>query len=55
VLTPGRYVGAADVEDDEMPFEERFAALKVMLEKQFAAADGLTAAIRERLATMILR
>ncbi|MDE8345214.1 MAG: class I SAM-dependent DNA methyltransferase [Acidocella sp.] len=39
VLTPGRYVGAADVEDDEVPFEERFAALNATLEAQFAKAD----------------
>ena len=36
VLTPGRQVGAADIEDDEVPFEERFAALKEVLEEQFA-------------------
>ena len=35
VLTPGRYVGAADVEDDDVPFEERFAAMRLTLEKQF--------------------
>ena len=36
VLTPGRYVGAADLEEDGAPFEERFAALKEKLEEQFA-------------------
>lgn len=46
VLTPGRYVGAADVEDDEVPFEERFAALKIRLEEQFAKATRLTRDIR---------
>ena len=49
VLTPGRYVGAADVEDDDVPFTERFAALNATLETQFAEADRLTAAIRARL------
>jgi type I restriction enzyme M protein len=50
VLTPGRYVGAAEAEEDDVPFEERFAGLKAKLETQFAEADRLTAAIRERLA-----
>lgn len=35
VLTPGRYVGAADVEDDGVPFAEKFAALRETLEGQF--------------------
>jgi type I restriction enzyme M protein len=50
VLTPGRYVGAADVEDDDVPFAERFAALQAKLNEQFAESDRLTAAIREKLA-----
>ena len=49
VLTPGRYVGAADIEDDDMPFAEKFAAMREKLDAQFAAADKLTNAIRDRL------
>ena len=47
VLTPGRYVGAADVEDDDMPFAERFAALSKTLDAQFAEGERLSALIRE--------
>ncbi len=31
VLTPGRYVGAAEIEDDEVPFEEKMAELTATL------------------------
>jgi type I restriction enzyme M protein len=41
VLTPGRYVGAADAEEDDVPFEEKFGALKVRLDEQFANARAL--------------
>src|SRR5690606_15102989 len=50
VLTPGRYVGAEDVEDDGVPFVERFAALQATLEEQFEEGDRLTAVIRQKLA-----
>jgi type I restriction enzyme M protein len=50
VLTPGRYVGAAAAEEDDMPFVERFAILQEVLERQFAEGETLTAKIRERLA-----
>ena len=49
VLTPGRYVGAAAVEDGGVPFEERFAEMKETLAEQFAEADELTAVIQEKL------
>jgi type I restriction enzyme M protein len=55
VLTPGRYVGAADVEEDEIPFPERFAALQAELETQFTESDQLTATIRERLAGILVK
>jgi len=50
VLTPGRYVGAADVEEDDMPFPDRFSALQAKLNGQFAQAEKLTAAILQKLA-----
>ncbi|MFO1127834.1 MAG: class I SAM-dependent DNA methyltransferase [Rhodospirillales bacterium] len=49
VLTPGRYVGAADAEDDDAPFAERFAALQATLEAQFAEAEKLTVIIQNGL------
>ncbi|MCY3537067.1 MAG: SAM-dependent DNA methyltransferase, partial [Cyanobacteria bacterium MAG IRC3_bin_20] len=53
VLTPGRYVGAAAMEEDQTPFPERFAALRETLEKQFAQGEELTATIRQKLAEVL--
>ncbi len=52
ILTPGRYVGAEEVEDDGEPFEEKMARLTKLLRKQRAEAarlDGAIAAILEGL------
>lgn len=49
VLTPGRYVGAADAEDDGVSFEEKLAALRALLEGHFAEAENLSALILGRL------
>ena len=45
VLTPGRYVGAEDAEDDGVSFEERFSGLRAKLGEQFAEGQNLSAAI----------
>lgn len=50
VLTPGRYVGAADVEADDAPFIERFTTLQTRLEAQFEISERLTAIIRNTIA-----
>ena len=55
VLTPGRYVGAADVEDDDVPFAERFAALRYKLEAEFTESDKLATDIRTGLAELSVR
>ena len=49
VLTPGRYVGVADVEADAVPFAERFAALTAELERQSQESDRLQEVIRQNL------
>ena len=49
VLTPGRYVGAAVIEDDGIPFEEKMAGLSATLYEQFAEADQLKATIKKNL------
>jgi type I restriction enzyme M protein len=54
VLTPGRYVGAADVEDDDVPFAERFAALKAKLEGQLRETENLSLAIRSKLGGVLI-
>ena len=41
VLTPGRYVGAAEIEDDGEPFEEKMARLTGELKRQTAEAARL--------------
>jgi type I restriction enzyme M protein len=45
VLTPGRYVGSADNDDDETPFAERFALLKGQLRDQFRQSEQLSSRI----------
>lgn len=48
-LTPGRYVGAADVEDDGEPIEEKIARLSKELFEQFEESERLAAVVREQL------
>jgi len=50
VLTPGRYVGAEKVEDDGVPFEDKFRALRETIEEQFAQARDLEKAVVQILA-----
>ncbi len=49
VLTPGRYVGAEEVEDDGEPFEEKMKRLAATLREQQADAAKLDAAIAANL------
>jgi len=49
VLTPGRYVGAEEVEDDDEPFEEKMARLTAQLREQMEEANKLDEAIWKNL------
>lgn len=48
-LTPGRYVGAADVEDDGEPIEDKIARLSKELFEQFEESGRLAQVVREQL------
>jgi type I restriction enzyme M protein len=48
-LTPGRYVGAAEVEGDGEPIEEKIARLSADLYTQFEESERLSAIVREQL------
>ncbi|MEY3299314.1 MAG: hypothetical protein RLZZ597_2574 [Cyanobacteriota bacterium] len=50
VLTPGRYVGIPDEEDDGVPFEETMAALTAELAAQMQEAQALDEEIKIQLA-----
>jgi type I restriction enzyme M protein len=49
VLTPGRYVGAEEVEEDGEPFEQKMSRLVEELNGQFAEAAKLEQAIKANL------
>jgi type I restriction enzyme M protein len=49
VLTPGRYVGAEDVEDDGEPFDQKMKRLTAKLEEQFKESARLEVVIRRNL------
>jgi len=49
VLTPGRYVGAAEIEDDGIPFEDKMAELSATIYGQMREGAELDAVIRQNL------
>ncbi len=53
ILTPGRYVGAEEVEADAVSFEVRFAALRERLEEHMVTSERLNATIRAALAGVV--
>lgn len=52
VLTPGRYVGAAEEEDDGEPFAEKMARLTAQLKTQFEESDKLEGKIKNNLSEL---
>ena len=49
ILTPGRYVGIADQEEDAEPFEEKMTRLTEELSTMFEQSHGLEAEIKKQL------
>jgi type I restriction enzyme M protein len=52
VLTPGRYVGTEETEDDDEAFAEKMATLTTKLAEQMKQGEELDALIREKLAKL---
>ena len=53
VLTPGRYVGAEEVEDDAEPFAEKYPRLVAEVEECLAEGERLADVIRRKLTGVI--
>jgi type I restriction enzyme M protein len=49
ILTPGRYVGTAEEEDDGIPFGEKMATLTATLSEQFKESARLEEMIKKNL------
>lgn len=49
ILTPGRYVGIEEQEDDGEPFEEKMSRLTAELSDLFTRSHELETEIKERL------
>ena len=52
ILTPGRYVGIEEVEEDDEPFEEKMTRLTSELSEMFAKSHELEEEIRKKLETI---
>ena len=52
VLTPGRYVGIPDEEDDGIPFEEKMADLSATLKEQMEKETQLNQEIKDQLSNI---
>ena len=52
ILTPGRYVGIAEVEDDGEPFQEKMERLTSELSDMFAQSHQLEEEIRKQLGSI---
>ena len=52
ILTPGRYVGMAEIEDDGIPFHEKMNQLTKELNEAFAESEKLEKEIRKNLSAI---
>ena len=52
ILTPGRYVGMAEVEGDGIPFHEKMRTLTGQLKEEFAKSEKLEKEIRKNLSAI---
>jgi len=52
VLTPGRYVGAAELEDDGIPFEVKMRGLSQTLYEQMNLSVDLDCSIKKSLGAL---
>jgi type I restriction enzyme M protein len=53
MLTPGRYVGAAELEEDNEPFDQKMKRMKKELEAQFEESDELEKSITSNLQRLL--